>query len=82
VEAKYIYNFRKFNNHSHDQLKFLAKEWGVKYTHPYLNKRELAKKLAIITYNCGVNYKAEYIEYIMETGKEINLKLEEVKSGT
>jgi hypothetical protein len=62
MEAKYIYNFRKFNSYSFEKLKFLAKSSGITYTHPRLSKRELAKKLAVISYHLGVNYKSEFME--------------------
>ena len=62
MEAKYIYNFRYFNKYSFEQLKILARYRGVTYTHPYLNKRKLAKKLAIACYEAGIDFKSEFME--------------------
>jgi hypothetical protein len=62
VESKYLFNFRKFNSYSFEQLKFLAKTHGITYNHPTLSKRELAKKLAVISYHCGGNHKPDDLE--------------------
>ena len=62
MEAKYIYNFRKFNSYSREQLTVIAKGFGITYTHPYLNKRKLAKKLAIYFYEKGTDFKSEFME--------------------
>jgi hypothetical protein len=57
VEAKYLYNFRYFNNLSHEDLKLMARLFDVSYTHPYLNRRQLAKRMAEVFYQNGVNLK-------------------------
>ena len=63
MEAKYIYNFRKFNGqYTFEQLKILARYRRVTYTYPYLNKRKLAKKLAIECYEAGIDFKSEFME--------------------
>jgi hypothetical protein len=62
MEAKYIYNFRKFYSYTFEQLKILARYRHVTYTHPYLSKRKLAKKLAIECYEAGIDFKSEFME--------------------
>jgi hypothetical protein len=62
MEGKYLYNYRYFNRFSCQQLKEIAKVVGVTYTHPYLDRRRLIKKLAMVYYNQGINYKSEFME--------------------
>jgi hypothetical protein len=79
VESKYLFNFRKFNSYSFEQLKFLAKSNGITYNHPTLSKRELAKKLAVISYHCGGNHRPEDLEAAKEEETNLNPESMEVK---
>ena len=62
MESKYLYNFRKFNNLSYEKLKIIADSLGVTHKCPYLDKRKLAKKLAKVFFDQGINYKSEFME--------------------
>ena len=62
MESKYLYNFRKFNSLSIEKLKIVADSVGVKYKFPYLSKRNLAKKLAKVFFDQGIDYKSEFME--------------------